>query len=518
MDLESIFLDSKDFFCFINYAVTLVHHNRTLESPVQPIRLKRQRLKFEADPSRVIAKFIMPGGEDRAKNIIKRVLSLSDEECQETLQGVFEDFSDRHSDLEASLLRNYQRIQYLVKNPEYLSHDQRLLLGSYFTQEYSIESVALFNPSIVPHPEQGDLPEGSARYIISFRAIGEGHISSIVFRTGILDKNNHFLIDPISPFLERPVVEVNHTYDKNAFLAKLLDVSICDEICARIFNNLPHRFLFHELQEGIRNIEKTYSPSSELQDTIECVYWIAQSNYEETFIGQGNLSERVIFPVAQSEKNGIEDARFVRFADDDGGITYYATYTAYSGRNILPMLLETTDFQKFRISTLNGEVAKNKGMALFPRKIRGRYVMITRQDGESLSISSSDNIFSWHEIQKLQAPQQSWEFVQIGNCGSPLETKEGWLLLTHGVGPLRKYCIGVELLDLDDPSKIIGKLKDPLIVPNEYEREDYVPNVTYSCGAVIHNDTLVIPYGMSDTRSGIATSRLRPIMNRLLRR
>lgn len=485
---------------------------------MQPIRLKRQRLKFEADPSRVIAKFLMPGGEDRAKKIIKRVLSLSDDECQETLQGVFEDFSDRHSDLKAVLLRNYQRIQYLVKNPEDLSHDQRLLLGSYFTLEYSIESVALFNPSIVLHPKQGDLPEGSARYILSFRAIGEGHISSIVFRTGISDKNDHFLIDPVSLFLERPVVEINQSYDKNAFLAKLLDLSICDEICARIFDNLQQRFLFHELKEGIRKVEKVYSPSSELRETIECVYWIAQSNYEETFVGQGNLSERVIFPVAQSESNGIEDARFVRFIDDNGEVTYYATYTAFSGRNILPMLLETKDFLKFRMSTLNGEAAKDKGMALFPRKIRGRYVMINRQDGESLYISSSDNIFSWYEIQKLQAPQQSWEFVQIGNCGSPLETREGWLLLTHGVGPLRKYCIGIELLDLDNPSKIIGKLEDPLIVPNEYERKGYVPNVTYSCGAVIHNDTLVIPYGMSDTRSGIATCKLRPLMNRLLRR
>jgi len=460
----------------------------------------------------------MPGGEDRAKKIIKRVLSLSDEECQETLQGVFEDFSDRHSDLETVLLRNYQRIQYLVEDPEDLSNDQRLLLGSYFTLEYSIESVALFNPSIVLHPEQGDLPEGSARYNLSFRAIGEGHISSIVFRTGILDKNNHFLMDPVSPFLERPVVEINHTYDRKVFLSKLLDVSMSDEICARIFDDLPNRFLFHELEESIGKVEKASSPSSELRETIECIYWIARSNYQETFVGQGNLSERVIFPVAQSESNGIEDARFVRFIDDNGDVTYYATYTAYSGRNILPMLLETRDFLRFRMSTLNGDMAKDKGMALFPRKIRGRYVMIARRDGENLYISSSDNIFSWYEIQKLQAPQQSWEFVQIGNCGSPLETKEGWLLLTHGVGPLRKYCIGVELLDLDNPSKIIGKLEDPLIVPNEDEREGYVPNVAYSCGAVIHNDTLVIPYGMSDTRSGIATTRLRPLMNKLLRR
>jgi predicted GH43/DUF377 family glycosyl hydrolase len=469
---------------------------------MQPIEIKRQRLKFEADPSRVIAKFFMPGGEDRAKKTIKRVLSLSNEECRETLQGVFEDFSDRHSDLEA----------------EDLSHDQRLLLGSFFSLEYSIESAAMFNPSIVPHPDQNDLPEGSVRYIISFRAIGEGHISSIIFRTGIMDRKNHFQMDPVRPFLEMPVVEMNHTYDKNAFLAKVLDVSVCEEICGEIFENLPHRFLFHELQESIGKVEEKYPPSSELRETTECIYWIAQANYEETFVGHGNLSERAIFPVARSEKNGIEDARFVRFVDDDGDATYYATYTAYSGLNTLPMLMETKDFLKFRMLTLNGEVAKNKGMALFPRKIRGKYVMINRMDGENLYISSSNTLYSWYEIYKLQEPQKAWEFVQVGNCGSPIETKEGWLLLTHGVGPFRRYCIGVELLDLKNPSKIIGKLECPLIAPNEYEREGYVPNVIYSCGAVIHNDTLVIPYGLSDTSSSIATTRLGPLMDRLLGR
>lgn len=485
---------------------------------MQQIQIKRQRLKFEADPSRVIAKFFNPGGENRAQRIIKRVLALSDEGCRETLQGVFEDFSDRHSDLEAILLGNYQRIQHLLKDPEDLSHDRRLLLGSFFSLEYSIESAAMFNPSIVIHPDQSDLPEGSVRYIISFRAIGEGHISSIVFRTGIIDRNNHFITDPVRPFLEMPVIEMNHTYDKNAFLAKVLDVSVCEEVCGEIFDNLPHRFLFNELQESINKAEEKFPDSIELRETIECIYWIAQSNYKETFVGHGNLSERVIFPVAQSEKNGIEDARFVRFVNDDGDVTYYATYTAYSGHNILPMLMETKDFLRFRMLTLNGEAAKNKGIALFPRKIRGKYVMINRMDGENLYIASSDNIYSWYEIHKLQEPQQSWEFVQVGNCGSPIETKEGWLLMTHGVGPFRRYCIGVELLDLDNPSKIIGKLEHPLIIPNEYEREGYVPNVTYSCGAVIHNDTLVIPYGLSDTSSSIATTRLKPLMDRLLGR
>ncbi|MFC1535132.1 glycoside hydrolase family 130 protein [Thermodesulfobacteriota bacterium] len=482
------------------------------------IQIKRQRLRFDPDPSRVIAKFYLPGGEKRAQRIIDRVFSLSDEECLQTLQNVFEDFSDRHSDLEAVLLRNYQRVQHLIKEPEDLSHDRRLLLGSFFSLEYSIESAAMFNPSIVIHLDQSDLQEESARYILSFRAIGEGHISSIVFRTGIIDRNNHFITDPVGPLLERPVIEMNHTYDKNAFIAKALEINVSEEVCGLVFDNLPHRFLFNELQESINKAEEKYADSREFLEMIEDIYWIAQSNYEETFVGEGSLSERIIFPVAQSEKNGIEDARFVRFVDDDGDVTYYATYTAYSGNNILPMLMETKDFLKFKMLTLNGEVAKDKGIALFPRKIRGKYVMINRMDGENLYIASSDNIYSWYEIHKLQEPQQSWEFVQIGNCGSPIETKDGWLLLTHGVGPFRKYCIGVELLDLNNPSKIIGKLEHPLIMPNEYEREGYVPNVTYSCGAIIHNDILVIPYGLSDTSSSIATTRLKPLIDKLLGR
>lgn len=485
---------------------------------MQKIQVKRQRLKFEADPSRVIAKFFKTGREDRSKRIIKRILSLTKEECKETLQDVFENFSERHSDLEDVLLRNYQRIQYFLTDPEDLSFDRRLLIGAYFSKEYSIEAAALFNPSIVIHPDQNGLPEGSVRYIISFRAIGEGHISSIVFRTGIINGNNHFLPDPLKAFLERPVVEMNHTYDKNTFLAKALEFSPWEEVCSEIFDSLPNRFLFNELKECIDKAKEKFPDRGDLRETIECIYWIAQSNYEETFLENGNLSERVIFPVAQSEKNGIEDARFVRFVDDDGDVTYYATYTAYSGHNILPMLLETKDFLKFRMATLNGVAAKNKGIALFPRKIRGKYVMINRMDSENLYIASSDDIYSWNEIHKLQEPQESWEFVQIGNCGSPIETKDGWLLMTHGVGPFRTYCIGVELLDLDNPAKIIGKIKQPLIIPNEYERDGYVPNVTYSCGSIIHNDTLVIPYGMSDSSSSIATVRLKPLMEELLGR
>lgn len=483
---------------------------------METLHVTRKHPGFIADLSRVIIQFYDPGGPDRIRNIIRRVTALTGDACRAELEGVMEEFADRHKDLEGALLRNYHRINNFVEQPDKLSHEQRLLLGSYFSHEYSIESAALFNPSIVLHPDQGDLPEGSKRYILSFRAIGEGHVSSITFRSGVINKGNHFIMDPVSPFVEKPIVEHNYTYDKEKFLLKLLEMPVEDEICALIFNRLPNRFLFNELQESVRELKKHKRPSLALKETVELVFWLAEANYEESFQAQSNISERVIYPVSHNERNGIEDARFVRFVDDNGTVSYYATYTAYSGQNILPMLLRTKNFVKFTMSTLSGAATRNKGMALFPRKIRGRYVMISRHDGENLYISSSANIFSWNEIHVLTRPREPWEFIQIGNCGSPIETEKGWLLLTHGVGPLRKYCIGAELLDLENPSKIIGRLKDPLLVPSEYERDGYVPNVVYSCGAVLHNDTLIIPYGISDTRSGFATVRIQPLLRRLL--
>ena len=483
---------------------------------METLHLIRKHQGFIADLSRVIIQFYEPGGPDRIKNIIRRVMALSEDACGRVLREVIEDFSDRHKDLEGALLRSYHRINNLVERPDRLSHEQRLLLGSYFSHEYSIESAALFNPSIVLHPEQGELPEGSKRYIVSFRAIGEGHVSSITFRSGVINKGNHFIMDPVSPFLEKPIVEHNYTYDKEKFLAKLLEMPVDDDICTHIFDSLPNRFLFNELQESVQKMKKVKHASFALKETVELVFWLAEANYEESFQVQSDISERIIYPVSHTERNGIEDARFVRFIDEDGTPCYYATYTAYSGQNILPMLLKTKDFVRFTMSTLSGEATRNKGMALFPRKIRGRYVMISRQDGENLYISSSGDVFSWHEIHVLTRPWESWEFIQIGNCGSPIETEEGWLLLTHGVGPLRRYCIGAELLDLEDPSKVIGRLKEPLMIPSEYERDGYVPNVVYSCGATVHNDTLIIPYGISDTRSGFATIRLQPLLRHLL--
>jgi len=479
------------------------------------LSIERKRETFVCDSSRVITRFFAPGDEARTENIIERVLSLSEEECSRELGRTFKDFSTRHHDFETVLFSNYQRVEKHLTDPEKHSKGRKLLIGAYFTHEYSIESAALFNPSIMAHPDQTNLPSGSMRFIISFRGIGEGHLSSIVFRTGVLDQKNNMTMDAVSPYVEQPAVEFNPSYSKPTFLLKLNVLGADSEISARILGPLPDPFLFHQLKGSIRQVRSKSPQTVVFQQTIRVIDWLVRSNYEVVFRGDQPLSERVIFPVSEDESNGIEDARFVRFSDTGIEERYYATYTAYNGHSIMPMLLETNDFVRFRMRTLNGEAARNKGMALFPRKVNGLYTMISRQDGENLYIAQSDNVHLWNEIKELQRPKYSWEFIQIGNCGSPIETTMGWLLLTHGVGPLRKYGIGAELLDLQDPSKVIGKLKEPLIMPNEYEREGYVPNVAYTCGAIIHNDVLVIPYGISDTSSCVATIELRTLLDRL---
>jgi predicted GH43/DUF377 family glycosyl hydrolase len=380
--------------------------------------------------------------------------------------------------------------------------------------EYSIESAALFNPSIIPHPDQSHLDTGSLRFIMSFRAVGEGHISSLVFRGGCLDQDNTIIFDPISEYVETPELHVDPTYDRHLFQLKLREMDACNEITAYLLDRLPESFAYNELKENIGALtsQPVFSEARQ-NETFEVMYWLSNSNYEMSFRPDHRISERVIFPVSENESRGIEDARLVRFVDDNGEVTYYATYTAYNGFNILPQLIETKDFIKFNVLTLNGKAVQNKGMALFPRKIRGRYVMLARQDGENNHIMFSDNIHFWQESRIIQEPTRPWEFVQIGNCGSPLETPEGWLVLTHGVGPMREYCIGAMLLDLDNPARIIARLEEPLLAPREEEREGYVPNVVYTCGAIIHNDELVIPYAMSDVMSGIATVRVSDLIN-----
>lgn len=475
------------------------------------LEVKRIEKKFHPDCSRVIVKPHVPQDEDRIKNIINRVLTLSDEKVKQLLDRVVLNFSKRHKNIWHSFDSHYDLIKDYIPQDTQMSSSKKALMGAYFSCEYSVQSAAFFNPSIVPHPDQNNLDEGDLRFIMSFRSVGEGHISSIEFRSGTVDKNRNFSFDKISHYAEKAKLACNPLYNRELFFLKLSEMHNSDnEIYKQIYDLLPDEFSMSDLMAVIQMI---LDPSQKA--VKENIIWLAKSNYELHFNPDHDLSEKIIFPASLNDCNGIEDARFVQFKEDDGTCTYYATYTAYNGKQILPQLIETKDFNTFKISTLNGKFSKNKGMALFPRKINGKYMMISRVDGESLYLMSSDNIHFWQNAELLKEPEDGWEFVQIGNCGSPIETDEGWILLTHGVGPMREYSIGVILLDIDNPARIIGNIIEPLLSCNEDEREGYVPNVVYSCGAMVHNDTLIIPYAMSDTCSGIATISLPELFDKV---
>ncbi len=482
--------------------------------------VKREPNLFYSDTSRVITQLNLPGGgPDRARRICERIIHLSPAEAQKAYAEVLENFDSRHKELPEVFERHYYiALQNVPHDPPLavsdLSEEHRLLMGAYFTKEYSIEAAAFFNPSIVPHPDQSNMPEGSCRFIMSFRAVGEGHVSSIVFRTGVADAEVNLTFNPVTPYVETPDILPNPSYDKHTFTLKLTELDFEDHICQEIMTQLGEQFSLKELEDAIW-IFGVHNPELSQHQTINTIRWLAKSNYQLRFSDSQDICERVIYPYSENESKGIEDARFVRFVEDDGTATYYATYTAYNGHIILPQLVETKDFVTFSMITLNGDAVKNKGMALFPRKLDGKYHMIGRIDGENLYIMSSENIHFWHKAKLLQQPSHDWDLFNIGNCGSPIETPEGWLLLTHGVGPMRRYCLGAMLLDLEEPAKVRGYLKEPLLQPTGKEREGYVPNVVYSCGAMVHNNEVLIPYGMSDSVSGFATVPLPKLLDRL---
>jgi predicted GH43/DUF377 family glycosyl hydrolase len=439
-------------------------------------------------------------------NIIGRALALSDDETVEHLAAITAEFSSRHTDIRSVWRRHYEWVKQHVFSSRPLSETRRLYIGALFSGEYALESAALSNPSIVPHPDQSNLAEGELRFILSLRATGEGHISSIEFRAGIIRADHSITVDAPSRFVTSPEVNPNPTYRKKIFLHKLMEMGFENDWSGEVMKSLEDNFNLSELEAAMQKATQDLGPlPREVQRTMECVRWLAESNYEITFNSSVSISERIIFPVSSNESNGMEDARFVRFVEDDGSVLYYATYTAYNGRAILPQFLETTDFLHFRALTLNGRAVQNKGMALFPRRIQGRYAMISRQDDENLFIMYSDHPHFWSDPKILRKPGESWEAVKIGNCGSPIETEAGWLVITHGVGAMRKYCIGAMLLDLNDPSKVISHLREPLLSPESNEREGYVPNVVYTCGALLHRGRLILPYGLSDTASTIVT-------------
>ena len=480
------------------------------------VTLTRRVDKIVPDSARVLLRPFMSGDPQRITNIIGRALSLTEEETEAEYAIIKRDFCLRHVDLESVLMRHFAKVKPHIFTGKPLSKVRQLFIGALFTGEYSLESAALFNPSIVPHPDQTGLPEGALRFILSLRAVGEGHISSITFRSGVIDAGGLITVDKPSRHVVAPDTVPNPTYDKNSFMFKLHEMGFDNVHIDTILEQLGDTFSLADLDKSVLQINRRMRRKTHEEiRTLECVRWLAESNYEVSFSPKISLSERIIFPMSANESNGIEDARFVRFVDDDGKVTYYATYTAYNGHVILPQLIETEDFLHFKVRTLNGRAVQNKGMALFPRRINGHCAMISRQDDENLFIMFSDNPHFWNDPVTLLRPTQPWEFVKIGNCGSPIETEAGWLVITHGVGAMRRYCIGAILLDRDDPTKLIGHLKEPLISPVEAEREGYVPNVVYTCGAMVNRGELVIPYAISDSMSCIATVPVKDLIDAL---
>jgi predicted GH43/DUF377 family glycosyl hydrolase len=422
--------------------------------------LNRQALYLRPDPARVIVRPFKPATEPRdlnptdktrANHIVERVLQLDSNAAASQLADVLENFQGRHRNLLKTFESRADEMEEALAAHGAFSEVQRQLIGAYFLHEYSFEASALFNPSIVQHPDQSGTPAGSLRFILSLRAVGEGHVSSLTFRTGTIATDGSIAIDPTARLASSPRIG--------------------------------------------------YRTPGPIGDEVEVI-----------FKPEEDISERVIFPVTESQSNGIEDARFVEFSDG-GRTTYYATYTAYKGTAIRSELIETRDFLSFRMTPLQGAAARNKGMALFPRRIDGKYAMIARQDNENLYLVYSDDLYRWEGGQAILKPQFPWEFVQIGNCGSPIELEEGWLLLTHGVGPVRKYSIGAVLLDKRDPSRVLARSSDPLLRPEPGEREGYVPNVVYTCGAMTHNDQLILPYAVSDTFSNFATIKISALLH-----
>jgi predicted GH43/DUF377 family glycosyl hydrolase len=482
--------------------------------------LARTPHRLKPDASRTLCHLFVPGqetlirGGSRAKAVIDRVLDMSEQEVERALARTLDRYSGRYRDLPGTLEHNFGLVAHRLGAEITLGGTRRQLVGAYFTQEYALEAAALFNPSIVAHPDQAGCAPGEVRFAMSLRAVGEGHLSSIEFRTGTISRDGTVSFDPPGRFpgtgCRRPV-----PYDRSLFREKFAELGHEDEDARYLWSLLPSRFTAAELDAALAVLSSQQVTRGDSTALADRVRWMAASNYAVEFDEHHALSERVLWPAGPAESHGMEDARFVRFTDAAEPV-YYATYTAFDGSQVAPHLLETSDFRTFTISQLSGPAARNKGMALFPRRIGGRYAALSRWDRESNAIGYSDDGHRWSEATTVQTPERPWELIQLGNCGSPIETPAGWLVFTHGVGPMREYAIGVILLDLDDPQHLIGTLPEPLLVADESERDGYVPNVVYSCGSMLHGGTIVLPYGCSDSSVRIATVDLRLLLEQLM--
>lgn len=507
------------------------------QTPLAPV-VHRTGQRLQADPSRVVVQLFVPGQEPgaahdgRTRMVMDRLLALDEDGVRRSMADVRRRFATRHRDLDGILRRHAAELtDRLDDGAGPLSADRLLLLGATFTSEYAIEGAALCNPSIIAHPDQTGAAPGALRVVLSVREVGEGHRSSLGFRTGTVTADGRVEMDPPTPLATTGRVGPG-AHEATVFRAELAD---CRDSLEHILHPLGEHFTagmlrsrlddlrdhgtLHGVQRGFdeASTESWTAGGRTLDDhTIERVRALADRSYSVEFPGSVPLGERVLRPAVAVESHGMEDARFLRFVDDDGTATYHATYTAYDGWRLSQQLLQTDDFVTFSSRPLVGRGATNKGLALFPRRIGGRYAALSRADREANSVAFSDNIRVWESFTPVQVPTRSWELVQLGNCGPPIETPAGWLVLTHGVGPMRTYRIGAMLLDLDDPTTVRGQLREPLLSPAPDEQDGYVPNVVYSCGALVHSDTLVLPYGIGDAAIGVATTSLTGLLEALL--
>jgi predicted GH43/DUF377 family glycosyl hydrolase len=480
------------------------------------INVERQSIELQGAADRVLCRMFVPGEEDlirgpsRIPEVVNRALALKKSEVVAALDAVERDFSGRHRNLRDQLASHYRAVAHLV--PVDVSRERELLIGAYLTQEYAIEAAAYFNPSIVPHPADPEAEAGVLRFVLSVRAVGEGHISTVVFRSGHIASDGVVSVDPPSPYAsiraERRTV-LRRRFVRQSAIEAGMD---CTDL-ELVLGMLPDKFTTEDLLATMSQVDPGGLRNVASDEFVAVMQEIARSSYEVDFADDLSLSERVLWPTSPDERRGMEDARFVRLQDEDEPVRYRASYTAFDGAHVSSRILETDDFSSFSSMKLTGSGAENKGLAFFPRRIGGRYLALSRWDRESISLTISEDSYHWNDVHKIESPDRSWELVHMGNCGSPIELPEGWLVLTHGAGAMRQYAIGAMLLDRDDPTKVIGRLKEPLVKPAEDERNGYVPNVVYSCGAIVHGERLLIPYGMSDWRIRFASIHVNDLVS-----
>jgi predicted GH43/DUF377 family glycosyl hydrolase len=488
----------------------------------QPELVSRCEARLRPDPARVVARLfvagqeVVGGGEPRASGVVRRVLAVDEATAKRRLSELLDTFGHRHRDILATYRHHAERVEYLLDPEAQLSDERLLLLGAAFTHEYSIEAAALCNPSIVADPDQSTAPVGGLRFVMSARGIGEGHISSVGFRNGTVTADGLVTVDEPGPF---PIAGASEAgmLERHAFHGRLQTLGTDGESAAFVLDHFERTFTSEELEARLTQLMDQTDTRAGAAVAASQIREVAACSYVVRFSTDTELSERVLWPASAAESSGLEDARFVRFVEDDGTVAYYATYTAFDGVGVSQQLLRTTDFLDFASSPVAGPAATNKGLALFPRRIGGRFAALSRHDGENNAVAFSQNLTRWSSAVTCQKPELDWEIIQLGNCGSPMETDAGWLVLTHGVGPMRTYSIGAMLLDLDEPAKVLATLPTPLLTPHEDERDGYVPNVVYSCGALLHGDMLVIPFGIADTAIGIATASCSEVLEAMVR-